>query len=60
MRLPRLPRRQPAPTARRAMILTLDQRDVASTPEGTVEILPAWEWLLRTSRSVNAAKEGPD
>ncbi len=42
------------------MILTLDQRDVASTPEGTVEILPAWEWLLRTSRSVNAAKEGPD
>jgi hypothetical protein len=31
--------------ARRALILTLDQGDRIRTPEGVIEVRPAWQWM---------------
>ncbi len=33
------------PGKRRPLILTLDQRDRIETPEGGVDVLPAWQWM---------------
>ena len=30
-----------------ATLVTLDERDDVTLPEGTVHVVPAWEWLLR-------------
>jgi hypothetical protein len=34
------------PGERRPLILTLDQTDRIETPEGTVEVRPAWKWMM--------------
>ena len=37
------------PGKRRAIIITLDQRDRLTLDNVTVEVVPAWEWLAETA-----------
>lgn len=38
------------PGNRRPIIVTLDQRDSLTVDNTTVEVIPAWEWLMSTAR----------